>query len=97
MLAVGSPIHVERNENPTQEDIDDLHKKYVDALVTLFESHKDQYASDPSKNLTIVWLAFLSLLICLHYWLLFNSRNIFISNVTWFRINVFAKNLQIIH
>ena len=54
MLAVGSPIHVERNENPTQEDIDDLHKKYVDALVTLFESHKDQYASDPSKNLTIV-------------------------------------------
>ncbi|CAD5220369.1 unnamed protein product [Bursaphelenchus xylophilus] len=37
---VGAPIHVDRVENPTREQVDELHQKYVDELVKLFNQHK---------------------------------------------------------
>lgn len=36
-LPVGKPIEVERNENPSREQVEALHKKYTDALTSLFE------------------------------------------------------------
>ena len=50
---VGSPIHLEKVENPTQEEIDAIHKKYVDSLVKLFYTYRDKYA-DPKAELTIL-------------------------------------------
>lgn len=40
---IGAPIRVEKVENPSQKMIDDLHARYCDALVELFESHKNYY------------------------------------------------------
>ncbi|KAI6190552.1 Acyltransferase [Aphelenchoides bicaudatus] len=40
---VGAPIHLEKNPNPTQEEIDVIHAKYVAKLVELFEAHKHKY------------------------------------------------------
>lgn len=42
VTVVGKPIHVERNESPTEEEVDSLHGKYVDSLKQLFEDHKEK-------------------------------------------------------
>jgi hypothetical protein len=49
---VGAPIHVEKISEPSQEDIDILHRKYVDALLELFYAHRDKYA-DANAQLII--------------------------------------------
>jgi hypothetical protein len=38
---VGAPIEVEKTPQPTQEQIDTLHSKYVDALTQLFYAHRE--------------------------------------------------------
>ncbi|KAL3277964.1 hypothetical protein HHI36_013304 [Cryptolaemus montrouzieri] len=45
-VVVGAPIHVEKVENPTQSQIDDLHKIFVDALINLFETQKHTYIKE---------------------------------------------------
>lgn len=40
---IGAPILVKKVENPTKEQIDELHRKYVDKLTELFEEHKEKY------------------------------------------------------
>lgn len=51
---VGKPIDVEKMSNPTQEDIDKLHQKYLDCLKELFEEHKTQYGVDKDKHLCFI-------------------------------------------
>ena len=50
---VGKPIPVEKIANPTQEDIDDLHQVYVDALNQLFDTHKMNYGIDKDVKLDL--------------------------------------------
>ncbi|CAL8082066.1 unnamed protein product [Orchesella dallaii] len=50
---VGSPIHLDKVENPTQEEIDVIHKKYVDSLIQLFYTHREKYA-DATAELTVL-------------------------------------------
>ena len=40
-LVFGSPIAVDRISNPSADDIDALHKVYIDHLVKLFNDHKE--------------------------------------------------------
>jgi len=40
-LVVGEPIEVPKIAQPTQEQIDEIHKKYFDSLQALIEKHKD--------------------------------------------------------
>ncbi|UJR13194.1 hypothetical protein I4U23_000216 [Adineta vaga] len=40
---VGKPIHVDKNLNPTSEDIDQLHQKYIQSLEQLYEFNKHKY------------------------------------------------------
>nr|XP_006637644.2 PREDICTED: 2-acylglycerol O-acyltransferase 1 [Lepisosteus oculatus] len=40
---VGKPIEVEQNANPSAEEVDKLHSKYLEELTQLFEQHKAQY------------------------------------------------------
>ena len=47
---VGAAIDVPKIEKPTQEDIDHWHKVYLDELIKLFESHKEQFG-DRDKTL----------------------------------------------
>jgi len=44
---------VKKIANPSQQDIDDLHKTYVDTLVNLFHEHRDKYAGDNSQTIVI--------------------------------------------
>ncbi|KAK0402772.1 hypothetical protein QR680_016521 [Steinernema hermaphroditum] len=46
---VGAPIPVERVEEPTQEQIDELHQKYCDALTKLFDDYKTKYDQADAK------------------------------------------------
>lgn len=48
---VGAPIDVEQVENPTQEQIDELHRNYCTALNDLFETHKLKYGCKESDHL----------------------------------------------
>jgi len=41
-VVVGTPISVDKNDNPSQEDIDKVHRQYFEALYGLFEKHKNQ-------------------------------------------------------
>lgn len=53
-MVVGSPIEVQKCEHPTQEQIDKLHETYVQALVELFDKHKEQYGVPKEKELLIL-------------------------------------------
>lgn len=50
---VGKPIVVEKNVDPSSEDIDALHKVYMKELVKLFEENKVKYATDKNVKLEI--------------------------------------------
>lgn len=55
ICAVGAPIAVPKTENPSQQLVDEYHRKYVDALVALFEQHKGKYhANGEQAKLQIV-------------------------------------------
>lgn len=53
-MVVGAPIPVEKTENPTNEQIDELHAKYVKALIDLFNQHKETYGVPKEKELLIL-------------------------------------------
>jgi hypothetical protein len=42
---VGKPVPVERAEEPTREQIDEVHARYVAALHKLFDEHKDEHCA----------------------------------------------------
>ncbi|XP_022692203.1 2-acylglycerol O-acyltransferase 2-A-like [Varroa jacobsoni] len=46
---VGSPIHVDRVANPTQEQVDELHTKYIEQLIDLFETYKHRCGESAKK------------------------------------------------
>lgn len=52
---VGAPIVVEKIENPTQEQIDELHEIYVEKLNELFEEHKQRFGVPAETKLVIQW------------------------------------------
>lgn len=48
---VGKPIELPLIENPSQEDIDEYHQKYLTSLHNLFEEYKGQYGIDEMQHL----------------------------------------------
>ena len=44
-IVVGEPIHVEKKENYTNEDVDQMHQRYTEALEKLYNQHKATYGS----------------------------------------------------
>lgn len=51
---VGTPLETVRNETPTNEEIDDLHEKFIAALTKLFEDHKQKYLKNSDKIRLII-------------------------------------------
>ena len=51
-VVVGTPISVEKKPNPTQEDIDEMHKQYMDALLNLYRAYNPLYG-DSSVELVL--------------------------------------------
>ncbi|KYB29140.1 2-acylglycerol O-acyltransferase 1-like Protein [Tribolium castaneum] len=50
MTVVGTPIKVSKTEYPTSEQIDDLHEKFQEELVKLFDKYKYQYFDSPQDK-----------------------------------------------
>lgn len=53
-FAVGHPLEVKKIENPTQEEIDYWHDKFVERLVKHFEMEKHKYLKDPDNTKIIL-------------------------------------------
>ncbi|KAG5844603.1 hypothetical protein ANANG_G00164250 [Anguilla anguilla] len=51
---VGKPIPVQQNEKPTDEELNDLHERYMSELSQLFEEHKGKFGVPEDKHLTFV-------------------------------------------
>jgi 2-acylglycerol O-acyltransferase 2 len=47
---VGTPIEVTKLENPTNEQIEELHDKFVQALVALFDEYKYKCLENPEDQ-----------------------------------------------
>lgn len=53
-VVVGEPIPVEKNPNPTPEQVQELHAKYIDALMKVWDQNKDKYAPNRLAELRLV-------------------------------------------
>ncbi|XP_054003503.1 2-acylglycerol O-acyltransferase 2-A-like [Hylaeus anthracinus] len=45
-VVVGSPLELPKIPEPTPEQVDEYHQKFIDRLVELFESHKHKYVEN---------------------------------------------------
>ncbi|MFH4977749.1 hypothetical protein AB6A40_004458 [Gnathostoma spinigerum] len=50
---VGRPIKVMKNPNPSNEEVNELHKEYMDALCDLFETNKKRFGIKEDMRLII--------------------------------------------
>lgn len=50
---MGKPIPVKKMENPTEEQVENLHKQFIDAIIELFNSEKHKYLEEPDTDLII--------------------------------------------
>ena len=41
--AMSKPIHVEKKENPSEEEVERVHNELMAAMVELFDKHKGAY------------------------------------------------------
>lgn len=46
---IGAPIHVEKNPNPSEEEIDKIHDLFCEKLKELFDTHKEKYVKNSEK------------------------------------------------
>ena len=51
---VGRPIDVQQVANPTKEQIDELHEKYINELIKTFNENKAKYLDNKETTLQIV-------------------------------------------
>ncbi|XP_071321234.1 2-acylglycerol O-acyltransferase 1 isoform X2 [Trachinotus anak] len=51
---VGRPISVAQTPSPSSEDIENLHKVYLQSLTDLFEQHKHTYSYSKEQHLTFI-------------------------------------------
>lgn len=50
---IGAPIDVVKSENPSQDEIDELHERYVDAIQRIFDEYKWKYVQN-AENVELV-------------------------------------------
>ncbi|KAF1984546.1 DAGAT-domain-containing protein [Aulographum hederae CBS 113979] len=53
-IVVGKPIMVKQDKNPNPEYVDEIHAKYMQELLNIWEAHKDAFAKDRTTELEIV-------------------------------------------
>ena len=51
---MGSPIPTIQNASPSQKEIDTVHQKYVQQLITLFDEHKIKFGVQEDTKLEIM-------------------------------------------
>lgn len=50
IFLVGAPIEVKKTDNPTDEEVEEIHAKFTEAIKKLFEEDKHKYLRDPEKT-----------------------------------------------
>lgn len=45
-MVIGAPIHLNKNENPNEEELNKIHDLFCTKLKQLFESHKNKYVEN---------------------------------------------------
>lgn len=50
---IGAPIDVTQNPQPTREEVDALHAKFIKALNKLFNDHKAKYVKN-AENVKLI-------------------------------------------
>lgn len=53
-VVVGSPIPVKQADKPTDEEVQAVHRQYIQALQDLWDKYKDEYAKDRKSELELV-------------------------------------------
>lgn len=53
-IVVGKPIRVEQNKRPDEKTVDELHAKYVDEVIRMWNEWKDEFATGRTSELEIV-------------------------------------------
>ena len=53
LYAVGAPLMVTKTPNPTPAQVDELHRRFIAALIQLFDKHKHLYGW-ANKRLSII-------------------------------------------
>lgn len=51
---VGKPIYIAANEEPSIEDIDNLHKLYLEGLTDIFETNKTKFGIAEDEHLEFI-------------------------------------------
>jgi 1-acyl-sn-glycerol-3-phosphate acyltransferase len=54
VTVIGKPILVEKSEEPTQKEIDELHEKFLEELTKLFDEHKVNYPQEKEKKIVFL-------------------------------------------
>lgn len=55
IFLVGAPIEVTHSPTPSAEEVDEVHSRFCNELIQLFEDHKTKYITDAdSVHLTII-------------------------------------------
>ncbi|KAI3628362.1 DGA1 [Malassezia furfur] len=50
-VIIGEPVQVTHTKEPTDEEVDAMHERYVQALIKLYEAHKDELLPDRLNEL----------------------------------------------
>lgn len=53
LFTVGKPIPVDKIENPTEEDVEGLHRRFIEDIIKLFDEEKHKYLEEPDTDLII--------------------------------------------
>ncbi|KAK0413277.1 hypothetical protein QR680_006705 [Steinernema hermaphroditum] len=51
---IGAPVQVAQKDDPTEEEVNELHRRYCEALTELFESHRKEYGVADDVKLNIL-------------------------------------------
>ncbi|KDQ11945.1 hypothetical protein BOTBODRAFT_432646 [Botryobasidium botryosum FD-172 SS1] len=51
---IGRPINVEKRENPTKEQLEEVQKLYIEELMRIWNEYKDVYAKDRRRELQLI-------------------------------------------
>lgn len=54
LTPVGRPVKVKQNPNPSDEEVQEVHGRYIEELVRIWDKYKDLYATNRSRELSIV-------------------------------------------
>ncbi|KAG8953573.1 diacylglycerol O-acyltransferase 1 [Tulasnella sp. 419] len=51
---IGHPIEVKQHDNPTREYVEEIQTKYIDELMRIWDTYKDQFAKQRRRELMLI-------------------------------------------